>query len=166
MTVPELLLGPDDGSWGDERERSVLLDGYAYIYILGSIALWVLGAVAAWFIPIWVTIALWLVLVVPAWEWQRFAKARGVDAQALAYARAARTRMVLLSVLVGACSVSMGLAVWGAVVPDDGSSGLVVWTIVGGVVGGAVGGSVTFLAKRRRAKATMATADAGDDVDH
>ncbi|MGW5524294.1 hypothetical protein [Gordonia sp. NPDC003950] len=132
---------------GDERERAVLLEGYAYIYSVMAVALWILSAVAAWFIPIWVTIGLWLVLIVPAMEWQRFAKARGVDAQSLVYARASRRRVLGLGVITGACSVSMALAVILEITPSGDSA-----TIVGAIVGGVAGGTAAYLFARHRAK--------------
>lgn len=145
-TFPELLLGSNDASWGDERERGVLLEGYAYSYTLSTLLLWAIGAVVAWFVPVWVTVVLWFALVIPAVEWQRFCKVRHVDAQVLVYARASRLRVISAGIYTGACSLTMVLAATLALGFDNQST-----TIVGAIVGGVVGGTLVLALSRLRA---------------
>ena len=109
-SLPNLLLGPDDASWGDERERGVLLEGYAYGYTLMLYLLWAVGAVITWFVPAWVSIVFWLAMVIPGMEFQRFCKARGVDSLTLVYGRSSRIRLVAVSLFIGICSLSMAIA--------------------------------------------------------
>ncbi|MDF3282708.1 hypothetical protein [Gordonia sp. N1V] len=156
-TFPDLLLGPDDASWGDERERAVLLEGYAYTYTLSTLLLWALGAVAAWFVPAWVSVLWWVALIAPAMEWQRFCTARRVDPQTLVYARGSRRRIIVASLYTGACSLSMALAVILGLGPDGEAT-----TIVGAVVGGIVGGGAAFLLARRHAIKSEKAQAAGD----
>lgn len=151
-SFPNLLLGPDDASWGDEREREVMLEGYAYGYTLMLYTVWAVGAVVAWFIPAWVSVVLWLAFVIPAMEWQRFCRARQVDSLMLTYARASRARLLTATLITGGCSLSMALAVVHQLSPDGVQGGL--W---GAIVGGIVGGTVAFavmriIAKRREAR--------------
>ncbi|MFT4125449.1 MAG: hypothetical protein QM662_04390 [Gordonia sp. (in: high G+C Gram-positive bacteria)] len=157
-TLPNLLIGTNDASWGDERERAVLLEGYTYVYLLTVMPVWLVGAIAAWFIPTWVTITLWLVLVIPSAEWQRFCRARHVDANTLVYARSSPARLITSVVFTGTCSMSMALAVvvrWSGAIDTTGSS-----TIWGGIVGGIVGGTVTFAIAKIRARRADARAAA------
>ena len=130
-TIPQIVLSNADGSWGDERERTVMLEAYGYVFPL-TLVLWLgFAAVAAWFVPIWVTLAMFVLLVIPMGEWRRYTKARGVDSAALAYRSGAWGRSVLIGLYAGACAVSMVVAV--AVELNPG--GRAAPYIVGGIAG-------------------------------
>ncbi|MBY4570050.1 hypothetical protein ACN95_08475 [Gordonia sihwensis] len=130
-TLPALLLRNTDDSWGDERERAVMLEAYAYVFILATILLWTLAAVSAWFVPAWVTVAFFLGLLIPSVEWQRYCRARDVDAHALAYGGESWVRTALIGCYFGGCAVSMATAVIAEIDPGDGVGG----AVAGGVVG-------------------------------
>ncbi|WP_026917598.1 hypothetical protein [Gordonia shandongensis] len=154
-TLPALLLGESSEAWGDERERSVMLEAYAYVFVLATVALWTLAAIAAWFVPVWVTVALFVCLLVPTLEWQRYCSARDVDAQRLAFGGASALRATLTGLYFGGCAVSMIAAVMQSVWPGD--------TIAAPVAGGAAGaiGAVVWgrIAARRAAQREAATDD-------
>ncbi|EGD55321.1 hypothetical protein [Gordonia neofelifaecis] len=150
-TIPAILLRDADESWGDERERSVMLEAYAYVFILATILLWTLAAVAAWFVPAWVTVALFVALLVPSMEWQRYCKARGVDANVLAYGSAAWWRTALIGCYFGACAISMATAVIAGLGSDD--------SVAGGVVGGIAGAIAAVFVGRWAAKRKLKRAD-------
>lgn len=151
--LPALLLAEDSAAWGDERERTVMLQAYGYAYTLGTVVLWTLAAVAAWFVPAWVTIALFVALLIPSMEWQRYCSARGVDASTLAYGGVAIRRTVVMAVFMVGCALSMIAAVTTALVPGDSVT-------VSGVIGGLVGGGATVLVMRIRAQRRLRAGDA------
>lgn len=132
-TLPDLLLAPTAQSWGDERERAVMLQAYAYVFLLAQFVLWTVGAVIAWFIPAWVTIVLFLAFLIPSIEWQRFTKARDVDANTLIYTRDSLWRTASISAFFGMCALSMALSIIVAYMPDDSSSAQ--GAVVGGICG-------------------------------
>ncbi|ALG85817.1 hypothetical protein [Gordonia phthalatica] len=153
-TIPALLLADTDDSWGDERERSVMLQAYAYVFILANVLLWTLAAAAAWFVPAWVTIALFLALLIPSLEWQRYCRALGVDANTLAYGGDSWLRVALTGIYFGACAVVMATAVIAKLNPDGG---------VGGAVAGGVVGALTAIAAGRWAAKRKKQQQATDD---
>jgi len=134
-SLPELLLGSKEPSWGDERERSVMLEAYAYVFILSLTLTFAMAAVVAWFVPWWVTVLMFFVFLIPSMEWQRYCKARGVDTQRLAYTGSSVRRSALTGVFFIACAISMCLgATSQSNLPDESS------TLTGGIIGGVVGG--------------------------
>ncbi|MFT4088022.1 MAG: hypothetical protein QM658_12920 [Gordonia sp. (in: high G+C Gram-positive bacteria)] len=156
-TLPNLLLAESSQSWGDERERAVMLEGYAYVYILTQFTLWTVGAVIAWFVPAWVTVVLFLAFLIPALEWQRFTRARGVDANTLAYSGAGFLHTAVTSAYIGACALSMAISVIVACSPDAGS------TSAGAIAGGVGGIAIAVVAGRWAAKRKAARADDAPD---
>ncbi len=157
-TLPNLLLAESAESWGDERERSVMLTGYAYVFILTQFLLWTVGAIVAWFIPGWVTVVLFLAFLLPSLEWQRFNSARDVDAYSLAYTGRSLWRTSVTGLYFGACAISMAVAVTAQWAPDD--SGSLRGGIVGGIIGGV--GAIVFgwwYAMRKAARAEAAPPD-------
>lgn len=158
-TLPRLLLATGAESWGDERERAVMLEAYAYVFLLTTYLLWTVGAVIAWFIPAWVTIVLFLAFLLPSLEWQRYTKARGVDANTLAYS-SSLLRTALAGAYFGACALSMCVAVTVAWVPESS------FTLSGGLVGGLCGGAAAILFGwlRAKKKAAQTHADAPDEL--
>lgn len=156
-TLPAVLLQSSADAWGDEREHGVMLEAYAYVFILSTIVLWTIAAVAAWFVPPWVTVLLFFGLLIPSIEWQRYARARGVDANALAYGGDSWIRVALTGVYFGACALSMASAVISQLDPDGGISG----AIAGGAVGAIVAVAVSRWAAKRKKK--QAAADVADE---
>ena len=138
-TIPALLLSSTDDSWGDERERSVMLESYAYVFILATVLLWTMAAVVAWFIPIWVTVTLFVALMIPWIEWQRYTRARGVDANTLAYGGESWKRTAVAGLYFGGCAASMAAAVISRVDSDGGVTGVIVGGAVGAVAAVAIG---------------------------
>ncbi|GAA3965484.1 hypothetical protein [Gordonia caeni] len=153
-TLPGLLLARSANSWGDERERAVMLEAYAYVFILATYLLWTVGAVIAWFIPAWVTVILFLVFLFPSLEWQRYTGARGVDANTLAYTGGSLLRTALTGAYFGACALSMWASAALQWVPDSSS------TLRGGLVGGLCGGAAAILFGWWSAKKKAAQSDA------
>lgn len=154
-TIPSLLLGPADPSWGDERERGILLEAYAYAYLLGAFLHWVILAVVAWFIPAWVGAIFFVALLIPAMEFQRYSKARGADTNLLTYGHGSRTRLVITAVVTCACAISAMLAI-----TSSWSGGA-----AGGIVGGIVGASAAIYFSKRKARKTQAKLDAEANFD-
>lgn len=146
-TLPALLLSSTDDSWGDERERSVMLESYAYVFILATVLLWTVAAVVAWFIPIWVTVTLFVALMIPWIEWQRYTRARGVDANTLAYGGESWKRTAVAGLYFGACAASMAAAV---ISRGDSDGGGVTGVIVGGAVGAVAAVSIGRWEARRK----------------
>lgn len=144
-TLPELLLAESSESWGDERERAVMLEAYAYVFLLTQFVLWSVGAVLAWFVPVWVTVVLFVAFLAPSMEWQRYTRARGVDAYRLAYSGSSFRRTALIGAFSGCCAVSMAVAVAIQVAPDSS-------TTVGAIVGGICGGAAAIAFGRWHAK--------------
>lgn len=144
-TIPALLLQSSADSWGDERERGVMLEAYAYVFILMNILLWTLAAVAAWFVPAWVTIVLFVAMLIPSLEWQRYSRARGVDANMLAYGGESWIGVALTGLYFGACALSMATAVVSQFDNSDSS-------VSGGIAGGVVGALTAVLVGRWAAK--------------
>lgn len=157
-TLPSLLLGPAEESWGDERERSVMLEAYAYVFILTTIVLWTVGAVVAWFIPAWVTIVLFVAFAVPSLEWARYCSSRDVDVNTLAYGGSSFLRTALSGLYFGACAVSMALAAVDDLSPDDDSSSL-----YGAITGGVVGAVAVILVLRLQARRKLNRTHLADD---
>ncbi|MGB6124751.1 MAG: hypothetical protein WBG47_05285 [Gordonia sp. (in: high G+C Gram-positive bacteria)] len=155
-TLPGLLLGKSSDAWGDERERSVMLEAYAYVFVLATIVLWTVAAVIAWFVPWWVTLVLFLALIIPSMEWQRYCKARDVDANLLAYGGSSWLRATLIGVYFGVCAISMTVAV----LTEIGRGNSVTGGLIGGVLGmiGAVTGA--RWAARRKAQRLLNDDDA------
>ena len=154
-TLPALLLADADDSWGDERERAVMLEAYAYVFILTNIVLWTVAAAVAWFVPAWVTIVLFVALLIPSLEWQRYCKARGVDANTLAYGGDSWLRVALTGMYFGACAIVMITAVIAEFNPGSG--------VGGGIVGGVVGALSAILVGRWAAKRKKQQADDADE---
>ena len=157
-TLPGLLLARSADSWGDERERAVMLEAYAYVFILTSYLLWTVGAVIAWFIPAWVVVVLFLTFLLPSLEWQRYSGARGVDANALAYTGSSLLRTALTGAYFCACALSMWAAAAVQWIPDSSA------TLRGGLIGGVCGGAAAILygwwhAKKKAARSEAAAPD-------
>ncbi len=152
-TLPDLLLAPDAQSWGDERERGVMLEAYAYVFVLAQFLLWTTGAIIAWFVPGWVTVTLFAVFLLPSMEWGRYTRVRGIDANTLAYTRGSLARIVATGAYFGGCALSMCLAAVEYWTPDDGSAS---GAIVGGVVGAAAALFLGWWHARRSAARTEA----------
>ncbi|MEZ5210663.1 MULTISPECIES: hypothetical protein [unclassified Gordonia (in: high G+C Gram-positive bacteria)] len=157
-TLPDLLLAPAAHSWGDERERTVMLEGYAYVFLLTQFLLWTTGAVVAWFVPGWVIVVLFVAFLLPAMEWQRYTRARDVDANTLAYAGGSLARVVTTGFYFGACAISMCVAATTHWLPNDGSAS-------GAVVGGVIGAGTAMFLGWWRAKRVAARShdDAPDE---
>lgn len=158
-TFPDLVMGRSDPSWGDERERSVLLDGYAYTYVLSAVTLWVVGAVIAWFIPGWVTLVLFLAILVPALEFSRYCSSRGVDAQRLTWARSTRSRLVVVSVISGVSAASMMCAAMADLTPAAGRTAMLIACAIGGLIGGVAAFVISRVRARRAEAREPLTAD-------
>lgn len=150
QSLPNLLLSPTSDSWGDERERSVMLEAYAYVFALTQVVLWTVFAVLAWFIPWWATVVLFLAFLIPAMEWQRYTRARDVDANLLAYGGNAARRTAIIGLYLGACGASMAMAVIRQLQPDSGATqGAIIGAVVGAVGAIALG---WWSAKRKAAR--------------
>lgn len=156
-SLPALLLGTGSESWGDERERSVMLEAYAYAFILSVALFCSVIAVVAWFVPAWVTILLFIALVVPSTEWARYCRARDVDPLVLTWGGRWSARTVIGSLLAGGCGASIGLAVYLDLVPDT-SSGL-----ASGIVGSVGGLLAVIWLNRRTAKRKRTQAESDED---
>lgn len=149
------VLGTGNPSWGDERERNVMLEAYAFAQILTLYAALLFGAVVAWLVPLWVTLGLLLVVVVfPSITFGRYCRARDVDVRALVYGRAGRMRIaVTFTIIIGAL-VCMMLGV-------AHRDGLV--TGLGGIIGALVGGAAGILGGVLYARKIRTAAEPDDD---
>ena len=149
------VLGTGNPSWGDERERNVMLEAYAFAQILTVYAALLSGAVVAWLVPLWVTLGLLLVVVAfPSMAFGRYCRARNVDVRALVYGRAGRLRIAVnFAIIIGALVCMMfGVAH---------REGLV--TGLGGIIGGLVGAAVGIVGGFVHARRVQAAAEPDDD---
>lgn len=149
------VLGTGNPGWGDERERDVMLEAYAFVQILTRDAAVLFGAVVAWFEPFWVPLGLLLVVVVfPSMTFGRYCRSRNVDVRALIYGRSGRMRIaVTFTIMIGALVCMM----LGVAHRDGLATGL------GGIIGALVGGIASILGGVLYARKVGAAAEPDDD---
>ncbi|WP_405136339.1 hypothetical protein [Nocardia sp. NBC_01388] len=149
------VLGTGDPRWGDERERNVQLEAYAFAQSLTVYAALLFGAVVAWLGSFWVTLGLLLLVVVfPSIAFRRYCRARNVDVRALIYGRAGRMRIaVTFAITIGALVCMM----FGVAHREGLATGL------GGILGALAGGTASIIGGVVYARKVQAATETHDD---
>lgn len=174
------MMDLDSPTYGDERERSILMAAATFGMTLGMLACLLVAVVSAVFGALVLPVVAVVLMGVPSWAMLFYARRRGVDVEELANRSTARQKAWTMVVIFGGIMVTLAAMAYTAFaghglvvlptleVAGPKATGVVPGMVRGGIIGGAAGACLGLLAmilgpRMRARRAAAAPEDADED---